>query len=51
MAALLAVGVGCLASAKRPALTAAVVVSGLVVAYALELRSMVEQFFRDYLFL
>ncbi|HJS72965.1 MAG TPA: hypothetical protein VJ921_01670 [Vicinamibacteria bacterium] len=52
MAALLAVGVGGLASTKRrPLLAAVVVAAALVFSYALELREMAGQFFRDYLFL
>ncbi len=51
-AGLLALGAGALASSgKRPALTACALVAALALSYALELREMVDQFFRDYLFL
>ncbi len=51
-AGLLALGVGALASSgKRPALTGFALVAALALSYALEFRGMVEQFFRDYLFL
>jgi hypothetical protein len=51
-AALLAVGVGALAATQRRPLAAGLAIGAtLVVSYALELRVMLDQFFRDYLFL
>jgi hypothetical protein len=51
-AALLAVGVGALAATQKRQLAAGLAIgAALLVSYALELRVMVDQFFRDYLFL
>jgi hypothetical protein len=51
-AALLAVGVGALTATQRRQLAAGLVIgAALLLSYALELRVMVDQFFRDYLFL
>jgi hypothetical protein len=50
-AALLALGTGALASSSRKPVLAAGLLLALLVSFALELRTMAEQFYRSYLFL